>query len=448
MRALLISLLALTLSAADREPAIRTLVQPAIDAGEVGGLVIGVIEDGKTQVIGFGKGAGNATPDARTVYEIGSISKTFTGLLMADMVARKIVSPQDPAFKLLPSSVKIDDPGDAPIRLVDLVSQSSGLPRMPGNFKPADPKNPYADYTAAKLYEFITTIGLKKKPDAKYNYSNLGMGLLGQLLSEKAGAPYETLIKTRIAQPIGMSDTTIKLSDALKARLAPGHNGDGDAVPNWDLDALAGAGAIRSTAGDMLRYVQAYLNPPAALAPAVKIAMEPQADLVGILGKIAYAWHIKPNGIYWHNGGTAGYATYASFDPQRKTGVVVLCNYSARMTDLIGARLEQMLAGDQAAPLPIKKMVTLAPEILERYAGEYEVTPQVKFKVWRNGSALKAQLSGQEPIGVYPSSETEFFTRAVPATVVFEKDDSGAITGLILTQGPSKTRAKRIETRH
>ncbi len=264
-----------------------------------------------------------------------------------------MVALEDPVRKYLPPDA-VPPPEGPEIRLIDLATQTSGLPRMPGNFKPKDFANPYVDYTPQLMYEFLRTQTLKLGPDHKFLYSNLGMGLLGHALSLRYGKSYEQMIADLVTRPFGMTDTSITLSPDQKKRLAPGHDATGKLVSNWDLDALAGAGALRSSAADMLRYVECHLNPPENMKSAVELAHIPRADISDGV-KIALAWIIKPDGkIYWHNGGTGGYTTYASFHTERKSGVIVLVNSTrSRLTDTIGDRLEHILAGDKVEPVPL-----------------------------------------------------------------------------------------------
>ncbi len=432
-------------SAADRKVAVETLVQPVIDNGYAVGLVVGILEDGRTQLFAFGKtAAGGKTPDARTVFEIGSVTKVFTASTLAVMVEKKQVALEDPVRKYLPAGAGIPAPpeGAKEITLLDLATQTSGLPRMPSNFRPADPANPYADYSPAKLYEFVAQQTLVKKPDSKYLYSNIGMGLLGHALESKAGKPYGDLVVETIAKPLGLVDTQVQLSADHKARLAQGHDGDGNPVANWDLTALAGAGALRSTAADMLKFVAANLDPPPALAAAFKDAHTIRAPLGPAPGNIALGWHVKANGIYWHNGGTAGYTSYISFSPERKTGVVVLINTSGSLMNEIGARLERLQAGESYDPLKLRKSVVLPPQTLDRYAGVYDLG-FTKFTVRRDGDRLLSQVPGQREVRLYPESETEFFLKLVEAGVTFTKDEQGAIIGLVLHQGGRDMPGKR-----
>ena len=196
----------------------------------------------RQEVHGYGeihRGKGDK-PDGDTIYEIGSITKAFTGTLLGDMVNRGEVKLDAPLQDFMPAGVKLHLAKDQPIRLVDLASQTSGLPRMPDNFAPKDPTNPYADYTAKQMFEFLGKYQLRRPP-GEYEYSNLGMGLLGCMLAKKAGKPYEQLVVERICDPLKMNDTRITLSDDQRKRLAPPYNAELGDEKNWDFDALAGA---------------------------------------------------------------------------------------------------------------------------------------------------------------------------------------------------------------
>ena len=215
------------------------------------------------------------TLDGDTIFEIGSVTKVFTSLLLADMVNRKEVALDDPAAKYLPENVRMPERSGKSITLLDLSTHSSGLPRLPGNLKPKDPRNPYADYSVDDLYQFLSGYTLPRDPGSEFEYSNLGAGLLGHLLAYRAGTDYESLIGTRITQPLSMPDTGITLSSSMKQRMATGHNAMLAPVANWDLPTLAGAGALRSSANDMLTFLEAFLGyKESPLAPAMKAMLE------------------------------------------------------------------------------------------------------------------------------------------------------------------------------
>jgi serine-type D-Ala-D-Ala carboxypeptidase/endopeptidase len=241
------------------------------------GIVVGVIEPGGRRVVAYGNLANgdSRTLDGDTIFEIGSITKVFTSLLLADMVNRREVALDDPAAKYLPELVQMPERSGKSITLHDLSTHTSGLPRLPSNFKPKDPFNPYADYSVDDLYQFLSGYELPRDPGSEFEYSNLGGGLLGHVLACRAGTDYENLIRSRITQPLGMPDTRITLSSSMKQRMATGHSGMLAPVANWDLPTLAGAGALRSSANDMLTFLEAFLGyRESPLAPAMKAMLE------------------------------------------------------------------------------------------------------------------------------------------------------------------------------
>jgi serine-type D-Ala-D-Ala carboxypeptidase/endopeptidase len=323
------------------------------------GVVIGMVEHGTRRFFTYGV----AKPDS--IFEIGSITKIFTGLVLSQMVAQGKVRFDEPVRDLLPQGA-VAKPVGPEITLLDLATQHSGLPPMPDNFKPTDKDNPYADYHAANLYAFLSQHGVAKPADASFLYSNLGFGLLGQSLANRAGVPYPALLDEEVIGPLRLKDTTVSLSPAQQLRFIPGHGGDHRPAHAWDLDAFAGAGAIRSTAGDMLTYLEANLHPEqltlplgspgaATLSAALVQSHQLRADASPGM-RIALAWLYETNtGNYWHNGATGGYSSYAFFNPQGDYAVIVLLNTSIGKTgsfaDRIGEHISQRLAGKPAISL-------------------------------------------------------------------------------------------------
>jgi serine-type D-Ala-D-Ala carboxypeptidase/endopeptidase len=349
--------------AADMQSVLSRDLERALKSGELapatsGGVAIGIVQHGERRVLAFG----TAKPDS--IFEIGSISKTFTGLILAQLVEQGLVKLNEPVRELLPAGTVAKREG-AEITLLDLTIQHSGLPRMPDNFKPANPDNPYADYGAANLYQYFAEHGLEKTGAPKFIYSNLGVGLLGQALSNRAGIPYPALLAQQVTEPLGMHDTVVKLSEAQQARFIQGHAADHRLAHAWDLDALAGAGAIRSTANDMLTYLEAQLHPDKVvprhsakgrtLPAALKVTHELRADALPGM-QIGFGWlYITATGTYWHNGGTGGYSSYAFFNPKEDYAGVVLLNTTVSpnggFADAVGQHVEQRLTGKPAVSL-------------------------------------------------------------------------------------------------
>ncbi|MFZ5831817.1 MAG: serine hydrolase domain-containing protein [Planctomycetota bacterium] len=246
------------------EKEVERLARPLIDEGRVVGMTVGVVHGDKCRVWAFGRtgGEGTAKPDGKTVYEIGSISKVFTGTLLADMVERGEVRLDTTVASLLPAEAVLPEGNARKITLLDLATHTSGYPRLPSNMLllvAARPENPYADYTPELLHSFLESFAPAVEPGQSFLYSNLGVGLLGHLLAKKADKDYESLLVERIAGPLGMSDTRICLNEEQKQRFAQGYGPNGKPAGPWDIPTLAGAGGIRSTVDDMLKFAQANL---------------------------------------------------------------------------------------------------------------------------------------------------------------------------------------------
>ena len=227
------------------EAEIATVVAARIDVERAGvGIVAGVIDEDGRRIVAHGSLAHeDSRPlDGDTVFEIGSITKVFTTLLLADMVARGEAALDEPVARLLPAGVAVPDRNGQQIRLIDLATHTAGLPRSPTDMPDADWSNPFADYTVERLYAFLAGVRLGRDIGAGFAYSNLGLGLLGHALALRAGADYEALLRRRITGPLGMSDTTIALSAEMKRRFAVPHDHHLEPVPVWDLPAIPGAG--------------------------------------------------------------------------------------------------------------------------------------------------------------------------------------------------------------
>lgn len=405
------------------------------------GIAIGWIDKNGANVLARGD------VNTNSIFEIGSITKVFTSLLLQDMADHGEVSLDDPVAKYLPASVSVPSRNGKQITLRQLATHTSGLPRLPANLSPADDENPYADYTVANLYEFLSTCKLRRDPGAKSEYSNLGMGLLGHALSLKAGMGYETMVVNRICNPLGLDSCRITLTPPLRARLAQGHNEAGAPVGNWDIPTLAGAGALRSSAGDLLKFLGAEMGlTPSSLSPAMIKTQQPQKG-AGFLSKEGLGWQIDNlGGLLWHNGGTGGYRSYMAFLKDKSLGVVVLAD-SANDIDDIG----QYLLGDRSDiedfEAPKKHVIAkIDYSLYDKYVGRYKFSlAPAYFTITRDGNKLMAQLTGQSAYEVYPESPTEFFYTVVDAQLTFITNASGEATRLILHQNGIDQTTSRVK---
>ncbi len=340
---------------------IAKLVAPKIDRGDSVGIVVGVHQGGRSRTFGFGRRAADvdAPPDGRTIFEIGSITKVFTSAALADMAREGLVRLDDPVATLLPAGVRVPDRDGRPITLRTLANHTSGLPRVIPKAigRMLATGDPYADITADDVYGFLKGAGLQSAPGEKFSYSNVGAGLLGLALARKAGTSYEELILSRVCRPLGMGDTRVTLDAGQARRLAKPYARKGVPAQEWHFDALAGAGALRSTADDMLGFARANLGlapTPARLRAAFKDMRTPTADLGRQGGKIGLAWLIPSNRaepgrpeVFFHNGGTGGFRSYIAIVPSAEVAVVVLSN-SAGEVDTLGEAVLKLILESRA----------------------------------------------------------------------------------------------------
>lgn len=431
------------------DAAVRERAQSLVRDGKHASLVIAVIDGKDSAVYGFGRArpGDKSVPDADTVYEIGSVTKTMTGLLLADAVVAGKAGLEQAAAELLPAYAIPAFAGQK-ITLVQLATHFSGLPRLPANLAPADMDDPYADYGEAQLRAFLASHALARAPGAAYEYSNLGYGLLGTALAEQAQRPYEALLQARIFRPLGMHSSSTLTTPALRARLAPGHLADGKPTANWHFQSIAAAGAVRSSTRDMIAYVQSYMRAP---GPAQQLAVQPRQVLAGEgdgdgVKQVGLAWVLdqaKGRPFAWHNGETGGYASFVGFTLDGKRGVVVLTN-TARDDDALGVGV---LVPGSLPPLkqdgPPPREIPIAAAELAQYAGQYALAPTFVLSVRQGPEGLLVAATGQGEARVFASAKDTFFYKEVEAQLVFQRDAGGAITGVVLHQNGMATAGKR-----
>jgi serine-type D-Ala-D-Ala carboxypeptidase/endopeptidase len=428
------------------KPKIDALVASLIDNKAVVGLVIGIRRGDEELFLSYGKiELGNeAAPTPETIYEIGSVTKAFTGVLLADASLQNGLDLNATVADSLPNGApRPKKPEKEPITLAHLATHMSGLPRLPDDLKAKDPTNPYADFTAKHAYAFFAKHKPKRKP-GEYEYSNYAMGLLGQLLADRVGKSYEELVVERICEPLGMTQTRQQLTPEMQANLAPPHDGDLQRGKNWDFQAVAGAGALRSNARDVLKFAAAMMaDDDRDITKAFKLAGEPREKIPSGLG-MGLGWHLANDGsTRWHNGQTGGYSSYVACLPKQKVAVAVLCNTATDLTTILGEKIAQTAVGMDVDPPKVREVVEAPIETLKKYVGSYALNLIFKFTVTLEGDQLKVKLTGQDAYPVYPSSPTEFFYRIVDARITFVLDDQGEPTKLILHQNGLNQEATR-----
>lgn len=254
------------------------------------------------------------------VFEIGSISKLFTNILFSDFINKNKAELNEKLASNLSYNLKEGNN----ITLVQLANHTAGLSRLPSNiFKNKEVKNPYKNYTNSLLKEYLTKqINLNNKPGTKSNYSNLGTGLLGYILTLKSNKKYEDLLQTLICKPLQMNNTSTITNYNL---LINGLDKNGLKTNNWDFtDVLVGAGGIKSSVVDMTKFIRKNFENDVIY----DLPKQPTFNISDKM-KIGLGWHVftKSNTI-WHNGGTGGYKSCIAINKNKKIGVIVLSNVS------------------------------------------------------------------------------------------------------------------------
>lgn len=419
---------------------IEEKIKQRVDYGETPGIVVGIYENGAIQYHVFGV-ANLATKEAvtsKTLFEIGSITKTFTCSMAAVLSLNQQINFSDPAQKYLPAKMVLPERNGKVITVEHLATAHSGLPRMPLNFQPQDPSNPYIDYREAELTYFISNFDLTRDPGSEYEYSNLGMGLLGYILTRVKEKPYGNLIEELITKPLGMNHTFISGMRNEK-NLASGY-ADKTPMKAWtwnDQSVITGAGGIVSNAEDMMKYMVAQMNSNSSLSSAFSLTHEPWTEAGKM--KIGYGWHIRDEHLVWHNGGTGGFRSFAGFDKTKNKAVVILTNSTAGADDL-GFHL----LNNQYELKELKKAISVEESILKEYVGTYEISPTFTIKVSHESDGLKMQATGQPKVNIYPESETKFYMKIVNAQVEFERNSNNQVERLVLYQNGAVMPGKKI----
>lgn len=315
---------------------IKQVIKREVDNKRSASITVGIIDANGTQIFSYGKFKDNSNqmPDGNTLYEIGSITKVFTSLILADMVQHGELNLNDPISKFLPKSVKTPTFNGKEITLLDLATHTSGLPRGPDNLTSNDQYVPFKDYTVDHMYDFLSRYKLAREIGSKYEYSNFGMGLLGHILSLKAGMNYETLVLKRICKPLHMDNTVVTITAKLQSLLATPHSMFNQPINNYQMGALAGAGALKSNVNDLLKFLKANLGlTKTSLLPAMELShivrdSAPNPNMA-IPQFVCLGWNfakVFETELINHDGNTSGSSAFIGFDKKKKVGVVVLSN--------------------------------------------------------------------------------------------------------------------------
>lgn len=296
---------------------LERVVRERVVGGRSTGIVAGMVcPDARMAVVAHGDD-GRGTPlDEHSVLEIGSVTKVFTGTLLAEMAERGELRLSDPVVSLLPAGVSVPSRGGRAITLEHLATHTSGLPSMPSDIVPADPSSALAECTVGRLFECLEQHELSRDPGSRYEYSNLGIGLLGHALALRAGTDYEQLVRRRILEPLEMHRTAIAPSVEMERRVAIGHDERGRPAPRLEAPGLLGAGGLRSSVADMLRFAAANLDEAGSLAAAIRAAHSPRTR-IGLGTRIGLVWHVlgsRKRAILVHAGGRPASRASSGFE--------------------------------------------------------------------------------------------------------------------------------------
>ena len=323
---------------------VDAVVEPLMKANKTVGLVVGILTPGgEREYFCYGQTKkGGPRPTADTLFEIGSVTKPVTGLLLSLMVEKGEVALGDPVQRHLPKELVVPRRGKRDITLLELATHASGLPRNPPNqlkFVLEDESvrvNPYGKYDAKRLAEGLAGIELKDESQPRFAYSNLGMGLVGEALAHRAGKSYAELARKRIFEPLKMNDTTASPTKEQRERMATGHTSKGKPVPGWTFASLHGCGAVCSTPRDLLTFHEAYCGKiETRLRQAMKATQQKRAAAFGGVGT-GLGWFVQEVGgktAWWHNGGTVGFKTFNWFCEKPAVALVILCNTGSDADD-------------------------------------------------------------------------------------------------------------------
>lgn len=421
-------------------------LQDRLDAyarGESGGAVVVWLDaDSEGPVFcqtGTYSAADHRPITADTVFEIGSISKVFTALLLAESDRLGRVALLDSAAKYL---MPADHPAQADlakITLLSLVTHTSGIPLPDNAGLHQDVDNPYAHYERESLVDALRRLG-PTAVGGSFEYSNFGSAILGEALAAAWGTSYAEALQTHILKPLGLHLTSIGLAgQSAPADLAPGH-ANGKMVPNWTFKAFAPAGALRSSARELALFLSACLGiRQTTLASTIAATLQPQYPAATVGGSVALGWMLcgdPARPIVFHTGATAGSIAFVGFDRQTGSGVAILSNFHKLSHELGFALLR---------PPPNESLQEVAGVDLRDYPGVYSVTPEFILTVSAQDDQLFVQATGQVKLAVFASAHDEFFYRAENAQISFQRDPSGKVTGLTVHQHGQHFPAGRLQ---
>ena len=420
------------------------------------GIVVGIIGPQGRRIISYGHlNQGDPRPlDGNTGFEIASVTKVFTALLLAEMVQTREVALADPVAKYLPAGVKIPERNGHAITLLDLATHTSALPFMPDEM-PAFGDSTAAKPSSADIYRFLAGYHLPRDPGVDWDYSNIGYWLLGEALASRAGMDFESLLRARVLAPLNLNDTAITPSARLRANLALGHDVSLQPAPYFSAGStyalMPAAGGLVSTPNDLLGFLSAvmgYERSPLASAMAAMLSTQrPKSSGQ----RQALGWIVRGDGndqLIFHDGGSFGFASSLAWDAKARIGVVVLSNQLSDVSDIARHLLRPNIP--LAKPTATKHTeIALDADVLKTYEGRYEASSEGIFQVTLEATFLTIQAPpdwGLPKMRLRPENPRDFFATELPLRVTFQTDSGGHVTGMLVypPRGQPALPAKRM----
>ncbi len=410
----------------DYSTIVEQQVGPAVDAKLFPGAMIGIYKDGETSFFPIGtlNFDQDESPNEDTLYEIGSISKVFTGVLFTDSIRRGEIERDTLVNDLLPDGFEVQSKDGEELRLWHLTSHTSGWPTAPSNLAPTDGENPFFGYTQEMMFEAVNSMELQRAPGTEFEYSNFAVGLLGTLVSLNVDGEYESLVIERILEPLGIEDFTIDLNDEQRTRLAPA-TAAGRVTKSWGKTGpMDPAGMWITSAPSLLKFAIANIDDEQSeINESLSMARETLFE-ISEHGKMCYGWlRSADQSTYWHNGMTGGYTSYMATNPKHDVAIVLLTNGVAMETTMIGEKLIQAVMGMNPDPVSFDDIELLDESYSDQLVGTYHSAMGFDMIVSVNNGRLFAQITGQQTLELSKVGESRFKYKLVEAELEFTIDE-------------------------
>lgn len=381
--------------------------------------------------------------DEFTLFEIGSVTKTFTGNLFLMLMTEYDFTGHTPIRELFYKDIEVPVFEEQEITIDHLLTHHSGLPRLPDNLADVSDSDPYKDYTIDQLLDFLTDHTLRRAPGDSFEYSNLGYMVLGYLAESITGSTYDELIEYYFTGPLGMSATDRLPDDSFRFATPTAF---GQPVQEWNFDHIRGVGELKSNSEDMARYLQAHLE--FSDMPLKNIMKKSRQPIVSLNENTLFgtSWMIQTteadgDTLVHHGGGTGGFRSFVGYSPVSGRGAVVLSNSVANIED-IGLHLLNPSAF-HAKELIEETGVSIAQ--LDRLTGIYTSDLLPPFTITHNGETLYAQLESQPALPYTAVSDTDFINSTVGAELHFEFDSEETAMAFILHQAGQQFRFEQSD---